>query len=267
MRGIREFSKGFGNPKDRSIGDRVPGGFLNEFIDLVFVTGIEDVHAYRVMLASSGMRGPGKPYAGNYHGLQRDLADLEWTRVLDLIPRMYREVEKLDAGRYTGEPELPGYVEGVNRLLAGYNLAWDLTTDGTLVRAVSPHAREAQDSALDAISDERFEGARQPFIDGLEALNGRPMRPRDACIGLFHAAESVANTAAGTLKRTYGDAIDLLLRDKKIDRFVHGQLKALELVRHNHFGHGKTDIFTLSEDEVVFVSHSCFAAIGLLTKV
>jgi len=248
---------------DRSVDDHVPNGLLNEFIDLVFLTALDSPHEdddlYRAMLHSSGLAGAGNPHAGYQHALTRDLAALPWERVLDLFPRMARTFEP------TGQ--LYEFVTGANRILAGYNMAWDLTNELRLERVVDEETAAIIEETDAILAAPEFDAARELFEAGLKAFNDRPMRPREACDGLYDATESVAKVVANIPNGTLGRAADALVQNDRLDQHVRKTVQALETVRNNHFGHGGPREFSLELHEIAHVVRMAMSTVILLASV
>ena len=66
---------------------------------------------------------------------------------------------------------------------------------------------------------------------------------------------------------TFGDVVANLRARGGIDQFTLRSLQSLEILRHNHFGHGGQAAFGLSPAEVDFVYISCIAGILLLARI
>lgn len=120
------------SPIVRNVDSDAPSGMRQELIDLIFhltehnspPLGVELMH--RIICQSIGAPASGQPYGGFRYAAGRDLGKAEWPRVYDLICRLWPEFKT--AG-ITDE-----YCQGVNRILSGYGVVWELTEKGSLQR-------------------------------------------------------------------------------------------------------------------------------------
>lgn len=121
MNWIRTFSAQEGNvPPARNVED-APRGMRQEFVDLAFglveqQPGVlDDDHLCKVICQTLGVQASGVPYGGPRYAAGRDLSKADWSRVYDLIVRLWPEFQRLNLQR--------DYREGVNRILAAYEVA------------------------------------------------------------------------------------------------------------------------------------------------
>src|SRR5438270_5507 len=112
----------------RTVDDDAPSGLRQELIDMAFhvlaqARGYDEGRLHKIISQSLGFTPSGQPYGGFRYAVGRDISRVEWPRVYDLICRLWPEVP----------PDLQDeYRTGVNRILAGYCVVWDLGEDGLL---------------------------------------------------------------------------------------------------------------------------------------
>jgi hypothetical protein len=261
--GFRDFSHSGGKvPYRRGRDSEAPDGFRQELVDLVFTlagdTPLGEEHFHRVITQSIGERVSGSPYGGYRYAAGRDVGKAEWVRVYDLLPRLALEFERF--GLYER------FQRDTNKLLAAYGISWDLDETGQLVRVLPKEASAAVDSAIHELSSPQFASARSLLADAVEAYNARPQRPRDACANAFDAVESIGKTVL----RMPGSRLDGVLRECNKRQLLTAEsirmLDALNIIRHQHFGHGTAAPFSLSSQEVDFVYIACIGAIVLFAR-
>ena len=247
---------------DRTVDADAPESLRNELVDLAFTlgteAGLQEVQIHRVITLSIGERPSGQPYGGYRYAASRDLGRADWVRVYDLIPRLgheFRQVRRFDQFRLA-----------VNRILAGNRVVWDLAADGTLTRILPHEATASVSHAMAELNKPEFEPARRLLEDAIEAYNARPQRPRDACANAFDAMEAVGKTALSIPTATLADVLDEIRRRDTLSGEITQVLQRLNVVRHNHFGHGMTTPFALKRAEVDFVYLSCIAGCVLLAR-
>lgn len=254
---FREFSTSQGlDPRDRPIDADAPLSFRNELVDLVFSLApnsqLPEEHFFRLMTQNIGASVAGNPYGGYRYAIGRDLGRAEWVRVYDLLPRLgseFRRVGLFDQFR-----------TDLNRILAGNRIAWDMDATGNLVRALPEEAATSVRVALRELSRPEFEAAHLLLLDAIDAYNDRPQRPRDACANAFDAAESAGKIIVGLPSGTFGDVVGELRRRRSLQSETLRVLEAMNVTRNRHFGHGTTEPFALSNQEVDFIYLSCVAA-------
>jgi hypothetical protein len=103
----------------------------------------------------SGFQSPvEQSYGGFRYAVSRDIGKAPWQRVYDLIIRLRAEL-----------PQFPAeYRMVVNRLLAGYRIAWDLGEDGRLHRVLPPAAQTQVEAAVYNMANNHFRhGMTTPF--------------------------------------------------------------------------------------------------------
>jgi hypothetical protein len=119
---------------------------------------------------------------------------------------------------------------------------------------------------MDELARPEFDAARRLLNDAIDAYNDRPRRPRDACANAFDAAESAAKVVTGRTSGTMNDALDQIQKSKALQPESLALLTKLNVLRHNHFGHGAVAPFALSDQEVDFVYLSCIGAVILFAR-
>ena len=269
LMGTRVFSAELGDaaPENRTLDNDAPGGLRLEFVDTVFSLAetdtvlhnrITDTRLYRVLKQSMGLAmAPDTPMNGFRNGAARQVRDLPWQRVYDLICRWWREFP----------PELQGeYIRGVNVLLSSYRVVWDLGEDGQLHRVLPSVAHSQVDAAFRELNHPRFTAALASFREAMNAYDGRPQRGRDSCKNIFDALESVSKEVLGMPAATFGDVINEARRRQSMASETLSSLQKLYEMANSHFRHGRTTPFALKPAEVDFVVLSSVAGILLFMR-
>lgn len=263
MTSFREFSTSEGLlPKARTVDSDAPQEFRNELVDLVFAlahdTDVGEDYFYRLVTQNIGASVAGNPYKGYRYAVGRDLGRTDWIRVYDLLPRLADEFRK--AGLF-GK-----FRSNLNRVLAGNAIAWDMDEEGKLVRVLPEEAATSVRVAVRELARPEFEAAHKLLLDAIDAYNAQPQRPRDACANAFDAVESAGKVVTQLPTGTFGDVLGQLRKNHSLDPETLRMLEALNTMRHNHFGHGMSEPFSLSPEEVDFVYLSCMAAAILFAR-
>jgi hypothetical protein len=234
----------------------------NELVDLAFSlgveSGLEEVQIHRLITLSIGESPSGQPYGGYRYAASRDLGRADWVRVYDLIPRLGHEFRRVS--------RFEQFRDAVNRILAANRVVWDLSDDGTLTRTLPQEAAISLSGAMAELNEPEFESAHRLLESAIEAYNERPQRPRDACANAFDAMEAVGKTVLGLPAATFDDVIKEITRRNALSAEITQVLQRLNVVRHNHFGHGMTTPFALRPSEVDFVYLGCVAGCILLAR-
>lgn len=246
----------------RRIDNDAPHQMRTELLNSVFAladnaVGPSERTLYNAITGALGIVAAVQPYGGLPRRASEHLNQVDWPRVYDIILRLVSEFTR--AGR------LAEYRNSVNTTLAAHGIVWDLSEDGRLVRVLPVEAAGQVAATVRDLDDAQFQAARQLLAAAQDAFNAIPRRDRDACANVFDAMESVGRTRFGGA--TFGDVLGNLRRRGGIDRFTVGSLQSLEILRHNHFGHGGEVAFGLSAAEVDFVYITCIASISLLTRI
>jgi len=219
---------------------------------------ISPEHIYRVSCQSLGIDSAGIPYSGYRYATGRDIRRVEWPRVFDLISRLWPDFDRQGFGHQ--------YRDGVNRILAAYQVAWELDEDGRLSRVLPAVAHAQVTAAFDELQAERYEPALALFNSARDAYDARPRRDRDACTNMFDALESVAKEKYRMPDSTYGQVLACLRAGDLLNAQILGLLSAINELRNKHFGHGMTTPFGLSGPDVDFAYLTCIGALLLLTR-
>jgi hypothetical protein len=264
MNWIRNFGAQEGHvPPVRNVED-APQEMRQELIDLVFGLAEQNPEAipaerlHRIIGQSLGIGIAGQPYGGFRYASGRDIGRTQWQRIYDLVARLWPEFVR--AG-LTDE-----YHEGINRILAGYGVAWDLTDDGHLRRVLPDAARAQVNAAFEELRDQRYAPALALFNAGRDAYDDRPRRDRDACSNIFDAMESVAKDRCSMPDATFGQVIAHVRQTQALNEQIVGILESINTLRNRNFGHGMAVLFNLNPAEVDFTYLSCIATILLFTR-
>ena len=270
--GTRIFSSHFESQdgESRNIDNDAPAGFRLEILDSILELAdataanhyernhVKDGKLYRVLKQSMGLaQAPDSPMNGFRSGAARQVRDLPWQRVYDLVCRWWREFP----AEYQGE-----YVQRVNNLLASYRIAWELRADGTLHRFLPVPVQAQIDVAFVELRSQRFQAADILLRSALDAYDERPQRGRDACKNAMDALESVGKIAFSMPTRTFGDVLNEMRRQQRPAPETITVLQRLYDIANNHFRHGMVAPFTLLSPEVDFVMGTCMAGILLIVR-
>lgn len=264
MNWVRDFGVNEGhNPPARNIED-APQPMRQELIDLIFgfseqnPAAIQDRLLHRIIGQSLGVGAAGEPYGGFRYAAGRDIGRVEWVRVYDLIVRLWPEF--LRAG-LTDQ-----YREGVNRILAAYGCAWDLSATGRLERALPQAAQMMVATAFAELNHPGAAPALQLFNAARDAYDDRPRRDRDACANIFGAMESVVKIKYQRPQETFGQVKNHIEANRLLRPEMITILTGLNQLRNENFGHGMAVQFNLGPGETDFVYLACISAILLFTR-
>jgi hypothetical protein len=246
----------------RRLDNDAPEGLRVELLNVIFglvdETGIgpTEREIYNDITGCLGVQAAVNPYGGLCARASRHLCEAEWPRTFDVLLRL--------APEFANRERLEEFRQAVNRVLAAYGSVWEIDLQGNLAR-VLPMQAEAQIEALTLeLAAAEFQAARDLFRSAQDAYNAVPRRDRDACANAFDAMESVGLTRFGGT--TFGDVVAILQGGNTMDRFTLSLLRQIEIVRHNHFGHGNASPFNLAPAEVEFVYLSCVSGTLLLCR-
>jgi hypothetical protein len=245
---------------ERRIDNGAPLPMRVELLDGVFALtnerGPSERALYSAVTGCLGVIAAVNPYGNLCRRASEHLCNAEWPRVYDVVLRLVNEFER--------EGRLPEYQQTVNRILAAYGIVWDLDENGRLARVLPAAAVTQVAIAVQDLRDPQYQSALELLDAALSAFNAVPRRERDACANAFDAMEAVGRIRFGGT--TFGGVLDNLQGRDLIDRFTLTTLRSLEIVRHNHFGHGALQPFNLSVAEVDFIYLTCIAGILLLRR-
>jgi len=259
---FREFSSQHNDSPGARQTQDAPQGFRAELVDVLFTVGrvarLEEQHIYESIGRSLGVNVPGNPMSSRTSRAANVVAQADWPRVFDLVLRF---VPEFSSGGAFG-----AYREAVNRLLAGYGIAWDLDEHGKLVRVLPPEAAGLVHQAVAELSDARFAPASALLASAREAYDDRPRRDRDACTNAFDSMESVAKEKHGRPHDTFGQVVRHVRQAGGQNADVLSVLEAVNTLRNHHFGHGMTAPFALTAAQVDFTYLTCVAGILLFVR-
>lgn len=262
---VRGFTSQLEDSAGRSIDSDAPAGLRQELIDLIWHIGSftparvdPDENLYFVIEQSLGFQATGNPMSGRRQRAGRDVAAAEWPRVYDLIVRLWHEFERVSLHEH--------YRTGVNSILAGYHVVWDLGEDGQLHRALPPAAQVQIEAAFRELSQPRFAAALPLFREAMNAYDDRPQRGREACASIFDALESVAKEVFRMPTATFGNVLAEARKQQSMANETISALQKLYDMANAHFRHGMTTPFPLKPAEVDFVLGSSIAGTLLFIR-
>jgi hypothetical protein len=246
----------------RRIDNDAPHQMRTELLNSVFdladdAVGPSERALYNAITGALGIVAAVQPYGGLPRRASEHLNQADWPRFYDIILRLVPE--------FTRPGRLAEYRNAVNTTLAAHGIVWDLGEDGRLVRVLPVEVANQVAATVLELADARFQAARELLAAAQDAFNAIPRRDRDACANVFDAMESVGRTRFGGA--TFGDVLGNLRTRGGIDQFMLRNLQSLEIVRHNHFGHGGQTAFGLQPAEVDFIYITCIAGISLLVRI
>jgi hypothetical protein len=260
MTGFREFSSSEeGGPIVRNIDSDAPLGMRHELIDLIFYLAEHYPYQHspdrlqKVICQSIGIPASGQPYGGYRYAAGRDLGKASWVRVYDVICRVRQEFRNGDVAQE--------YSEGVNRILAGYGVVWELTGEGRLQRHLPGPAQAVVTAAITELSDPRYTAALALMNAARDAFDDRPRRDRDACSNVFDSLESAGKELFNMPTATFGSVLAQVRQAAALQPEVVSILEAVNTLRNRKFGHGMTTPFSLSAGEVDFTYLTCIGGI------
>ncbi len=265
MNWVRDFTAGHQPNQVRNVED-APPQMRQELVDVFFGIAeqsggaLPEERLHRTISQSLGFAPAGNPYGGYRYAVGRDVGrqDVQWPRVYDLLARLWPVYEAV------GLHEV--YREGVNRVLAGYGAAWELSEIGRIQR-VMPIAAQAQiQAAIIELAAPNFAPGLALLNTARDAYDARPRRDRDACANAFDALESVGKIVYQLPAATFSQVVDEVQRTGRMNEQVVATLRALNTVRNRNFGHGMAVPFTLTPAEVDFVYLTCIGAILLFVR-
>jgi len=238
-----------------------------EFVDVAF-TMAEKLEAmnreptpfdlYQIICQTLGVAKPAvQPYGGLRLRTQQILIAAPWPRFFDVVLRL------IDA---FGLSYFSTYRERVNKLFAAQGIAWDVTDDKKLERVLPVPIATEVGAAIDELRAPEFKAALELFNAAKDAFDARPRRERDAAANAFDAMEATAKIKFGMPKATLGDVLNEVKKRNFMTDEVQQTLRRVEVLRHNHLGHGGTESFSLSPDEVDFVYVTCAAGARLFAR-
>jgi hypothetical protein len=259
---IRGFTSQLEDFTGRSVDNDAPSGLRQEFIDLAFhtfeqETRYDEARLHKIISQSLGLAASAQPYGGFRYAVGRDINRAEWSRVYDLICRLWAELPRVLQ---------PDYRTGVNRILAGYRVVWDLGEDGKLHRVLPLAAHSQIEAAFRELSQNRFAASLASFREAMSAYDDRPQRGRDACKNIFDALESVSKEIFGMPTGTFGNVLAEARKQQSMAGETISVQQKLYDMANNHFRHGMITPFTLKPAEVDFVLVSCVAGILLFVR-
>jgi hypothetical protein len=246
----------------RRIDNDAPHRMRTELLNAVFALsdetgmGPSERTLYDAVTGSLGIIAAVAPYGGLRRRASEHLIQADWPRVFDIVLRLVPE--------FAQRGRMAEYRQAVNSILGAHGMVWDLDENGRLIRVLPEIAAHHVTSAIRELSDQEFQAARELLRAAQDAFNSVPRRDRDACANVYDALESVGRTRFGGA--TFGSVLDNLRAAGTINEFTVRTLRSLEVMRHNHFGHGAEIPFTLSLAEVDFVYLTCIASILLLVR-
>ncbi len=266
MAQFRGFSSQQGlTPAVRTIDAAAPDQMRQELVDVVFSIAernenqdINSRRIYEVCSQSVGASIAGNPYGGYRYKVGGIMRTLEWQRVYDLIVRLWPEFRTTELREE--------YRQGINQVLAGHGVVWELDENGLLKRLLPPAAQIQIEGAIQELSQPRFQAALSLFKAALDAYDDRPRRDRDACSNIFDALESVAKVVFDKPNATFGNVLAHIRTIGAMQNEMIDVLERINTLRNHKFGHGMQIPFDLSSAEVDFTYLSCIGGILLFAR-
>jgi len=267
MAQFRGFSSQEGlNPAVRTIDAAAPDEMRQELVDVIFSIAennegdyIRSRRIYEISQQSIGAVIKPNPYGGERYAVGRDIRHVEWQRVYDLIVRLWTE--------FFSAHLQDQYREGVNRVLAGYGIVWELDETGHLRRTLPPAEQVHIEAAFQELNQPQFESALELFKAAVDAYDDRPRRDLDACSNSFKAMESVAKVVFNKPNATFGNVLAHIRATGALQTEVINVLDSVNTLRNRKFGHGMQTPFDLSSPEVDFTYLSCIAGNLLFARI
>lgn len=263
--GTRDFSAEFLRlPLPRSIED-APDGMRQELVDVIYQSAelgsnrlSVDDDLYLIIEQTLGISAAGNPIAGKRQRIGRDLGQAAWSRVYDVIARVYPEYRK------TGAED--AFRVNVNAVLSAHGIAWDLGADGKFHRVVPAALTQLFSEGVEHLSAPGYEAGLELYRSAQIAFDDRPRRDRQALSDMFDAMEAVAKIKLSLPNATFGTCLAEAEQRGTFNTDIIGSLKSLNTLRNRHFGHGMTTPFSLTSAEVEFAYASCVGGIILFSR-
>lgn len=239
--------------------ENAPDPMRRELIDFIYNLSehyheeISPEYVYQVICNSLGFEALSFVPGGYRPASAKNLIKVDWSRTYDLIDRLWPDFERQGLGKK--------YIEGVNKILAGYCTAWELDDEGRVYRIVPEAAVSLVKTTFAELKRANLTSALELFDDGRDAYDDRPARDRDACANMFAAMEAVAKEKFQMPQATFGDVVTKMFKTNAVNHQITGVFQALNDLRNKQFGHGMTAPFRLSKQEVDFTYLSCVGGI------
>ena len=235
---------------ERNVDDDAPLNMRAEWIGQVFYRATSSLsgsptvkQVYDTINSALGIPDPAvDPNGGLQKRATTHLNSVHWIRFYDLVVLFWKI--------FKAEGEEGDYRDGVNKLLGSYGIVWELSADGKLERVLPVTVAQELSAAVQELQQPDYEPAAELMAHARDAFNDVPRRGRDAAANAFDAMEAAAKVRMGMPSATFGAALDAARDKKLVDTFIYDVLKKVEVVRHNHLGHGMTTTFALSNHEV-----------------
>jgi hypothetical protein len=158
------------------------------------------------------------------------------------------------------------YYQGVNRILTGYGVVWELTEKGRLQRYLPVQAQSLIEVAIAQLAAPNFAPALDLMNAARDAFDDRPRRDRDACTNIFDSMESIAKEIFNMPNATFGSVLKHIRQTNAFQSEITSVLESINTLRNRKFGHGMTTPFDLASGEVDFTYLSCIGAIIMLAN-
>lgn len=255
-------------PPYRSIDSDAPQGMRHELIDLIFHiveinpwAHLKAERIYNIICQSLGTLDDREHYGDFSYAASLILEKADWPRVYDVITRLWPNFFLAEVHEQ--------YRNGVNRILSGYKIVWELNENGRFRRVVPPLTSELIGVVISELSDPRFAPALELVNAATAAFDDHPQRGYDACSNIFKCMESVAKEVFQMPTATFGEVLKTIKHapSPKLTIEVIRVLEQINALRGNKLGHGMTEQFNLSTQEIDFVYMTCFAAIHSLVRI
>ena len=214
---------------------------------------------YRVIYQSLGVVDPSVAPSGGFRRIsQTYLLAAEWPRFYDLVLRLMPEFGAVNADTYRNR---------VNAVLAAGGSAWQLVPPSKLERVLPIELAAQVTDSIGVLRAPGYAAALELFQLAKSAFDAVPRRDRDAAANAFDALESAAKIRFNKPDKTFGGVLDTPGVGRLLTPETKKLLTALEVIRHNHCGHGGAQPFKLKPQEVDLFYVSAAAGARLFAQI
>jgi hypothetical protein len=202
-----------------------------------------------------------EPGLGGWRPIAGLIDTCEPWQLYNLLEFIHRYIPKMNSGilQY-------GFVNELNTVLAEESIGWRMDFQGQLQRQLPKVASTELESLFRELQAERFSPALTHVEAARDAYSSRPRSGRNVCSEIFDALESVAKEVFSMPTATFGDVVKTMRSRSTFSRETLSTLEKIYALASNHFRHGMTDPFALSDGEVEFVYLTCIGGMLMLVR-